>query len=248
MNPPKEMSGKATINSFDIDPEWGDIDLLEQVERAMGIEVSNFEAANVANFGDLFDLVCSKLEGPGKPSSCFSAHVFYNLRSSLVDGPLARSVGPQTQLAQVRPGGDEREFWSAAENRLGFKIPGNVVGNGCLFSVFSAITLFCVALFIQTTLTVLLFFVSIGFAFYFLRTDQGHFDVPKQATFGDLAQRIASLNFGLLTRRLGGYRKHELWNSLVTIINEDVGRPIAPSDVSRESLFFDSQLPHDHLR
>lgn len=95
-------------NSLDLDPEWGAIDLLEEVEATFGIEIASEDAERCCTVGDLYDAVC--VHSPNwdtQNGNCGSSMVFYRLRRSLSpedkrglgrDTPLATSGLPPSRL------------------------------------------------------------------------------------------------------------------------------------------------------
>ena len=71
-------------NSLDLDPEWGAIDLLEEVELTFGIKIANEEAERCATVGDLYDVICAHSPAwDGQDGDCGTSMVFYRMRRSL---------------------------------------------------------------------------------------------------------------------------------------------------------------------
>ena len=65
-------------NSLDLDPEWGAIDLLEEVEATFGIKIKDAEAERCSTVGDLYAVLCSYTpDWDGRQGSCSSSMVFY---------------------------------------------------------------------------------------------------------------------------------------------------------------------------
>ena len=84
--------------SLDLDPEWGAIDLLEEVEATFGIKIENEEAERCCTVGDLYDVVCAHLpDWDGQGGNCGSSMVFYRMRRSLSSGD-KRGVTPGSAL------------------------------------------------------------------------------------------------------------------------------------------------------
>ena len=86
-------------NSLDLDPEWGAIDLLEEVEQTFGIKIANEEAERCATVGDLYEVICAHSpDWDGQDGNCGSSMVFYRMRRSLSPHH-KRGVTPETPLA-----------------------------------------------------------------------------------------------------------------------------------------------------
>ena len=95
-------------NSLDLDPEWGAIDLLEEVEATFGIEIANAEAERCCTVGGLYDILCTHSpDWDTQNGNCGSSMVFYRLRRSLSpedkrglarDTPLSTSGLPPSRL------------------------------------------------------------------------------------------------------------------------------------------------------
>jgi len=74
-------------NSLDLDPEWGAIDLLQEVEQTFGIKILNEEAERCITVGDLYNVICGHSPGwDAQRGNCGSAMVFYRMRRSLSPG------------------------------------------------------------------------------------------------------------------------------------------------------------------
>ena len=46
------------MNTLDLDPEWGAIDLLEEVEASFGIKIEGAVVEQIETVGDLYDAIC----------------------------------------------------------------------------------------------------------------------------------------------------------------------------------------------
>jgi len=86
-------------NSLDLDPEWGAIDLIEEVEATFGFTITKEEAEPCATVGDLYDVICAHTpDWDGQEGSCGSSMVFYRMRRSLSPDRM-RGVRPETALS-----------------------------------------------------------------------------------------------------------------------------------------------------
>jgi hypothetical protein len=86
-------------NILDIDPEWGGIDLIEEVEAAFGIKVADDEAERCWTVGDLYEVICAHTpHWNEQDGSCASSAVFYRFRRALAPEN-KREVSPSSALA-----------------------------------------------------------------------------------------------------------------------------------------------------
>lgn len=88
-------------NSLDLDPEWGAIDLIEEVEATFGFTITKEEAEPCATVGDLYNVICAHSpDWDGQDGSCGSSMVFYRMRRSLSPDD-KRGVAPDTPLTAI---------------------------------------------------------------------------------------------------------------------------------------------------
>ena len=73
------------MNTLDLDPEWGAIDLLEEVEASFGIKIEDAAVEQIETIGDLYDAICDLTpEWNDQQGSCASSVIFYRLRRAFV--------------------------------------------------------------------------------------------------------------------------------------------------------------------
>lgn len=87
--------------TLDLDPEWGAIDLLEEVEAAFNIKIGDDEAERCWTVGDLYDLICAHApQWDEQAGTCASSAVFYRVRRSVTPPPPSQFASEQSpQLA-----------------------------------------------------------------------------------------------------------------------------------------------------
>lgn len=109
-------------NSLDLDPEWGAIDLLEEVEQTFSIQIANEEAERCVTVGDLYDVICAHSpDWDGQDGKCGSSMVFYRMRRSLSPDD-KRGVTPDTPLAGI--GLEPSRLFKKLEVDTGLRLPG----------------------------------------------------------------------------------------------------------------------------
>ncbi len=107
--------------TLDLDPEWGAIDLLEDVEEAFAIKIADNEAERCWTVGDLFDVIRAHTpHWDERGGSCASSAVFYQFRRSLA--PQDRSaVSPRTALE--RAGMSASRLFKSLRKDTGLRLP-----------------------------------------------------------------------------------------------------------------------------
>ena len=78
--------------------DMDDVDALELVEQAFDVEITATDAATLANVGDLYDLLLTKIPDSDANQKCASAMVFYRLRRALADLYPMERIGPSHEL------------------------------------------------------------------------------------------------------------------------------------------------------
>lgn len=205
-------------NSLDLDPEWGAIDLLEELEATFGIKIADEEAERCFTVGDLDDILCARLPDWDKQDgSCASSMVFYRLRRSLNPAD-NRAVVPDTPLtaSKLTP---SRLFEKLAKDS-GLRLPSyqptwlGVTGGIMLMGgiLFALIAMFKGHWVVSSTFALV---ALVGVVL--LRLDPGRFP-PGIVTVADLVRRTASLNAARL-KEAGG-RPADRWSVLVALAAE----------------------------
>ena len=86
------------MNTLDLDPEWGAIDLCEEVEASFGIKIEDSVAERIETAGDLYNAICNlTAEWENQQGSCASSVAFYQLRRALVHLD-RKSISPRMDL------------------------------------------------------------------------------------------------------------------------------------------------------
>ncbi|MDH3667388.1 MAG: acyl carrier protein [Paracoccaceae bacterium] len=112
-----------------------EIELIQDVEKAFGIEFGDAELNDLRNVGELYDIVCKKIDFDAN-SACLSARAFRDFRDAF---PASR-VRPSTPIEDLR--GDrssDQDLCRVIGDRSGFDFNltywGNVVSWACFLTV-----------------------------------------------------------------------------------------------------------------
>ena len=98
---------RSAKNTVDMHGDLDDVELLMAVEEAFAIQISNAEAECILTVGDLYDLVCSKVDLDSM-ASCNSTHAFRRLRDASFATPVP--VRPSSRISELR-GDFSAEDW-----------------------------------------------------------------------------------------------------------------------------------------
>ncbi len=205
-------------NTLDLDPEWGAIDLVEDIEEAFGVEIANDEAERVVTVGDLYHILRARLpDWNDVGGSCSSSFVFYRLRRSIAPEDRC-GVRPGTELTGI--GLPPARLFRKLGKKTGLRLPIHgqtwlgVAGGWLLLAGGTvAIVAFLARLWIPSAAAALLSLAG----FVLLWIDPGRLPAGM-VTLGDLVRRTVPLNSQTL-RQAGGRPPH-LWSALVALAAE----------------------------
>ncbi len=205
-------------NSLDLDPEWGAIDLLEEVEEAFAIKIADEEAERCWTVGDLYEVICAHTpHWDEQGGSCASSAVFYRLRRSLAPEDKT-SVSPRLSLEST--GMSASRLMDSLRIGTGLRLPtvelttiGVVGGWMCLVGFIGAL----IALFTGAWALIGIGALVVVLGVLLLRLDPAR--LPSGlSTVGDLVRRIVPLNAQKLAQ--AGARPPDRWSVLVTLAAE----------------------------
>jgi len=220
-------------NCLDLDPEWGAIDLLEEVEATFGIKIANEEAERCCTVGDLYDVLCAhSLDWDGQDGSCGSSMVFYRLRRSLRPDN-HRGIAPDFALAAS--GLSPSRLFKKLADDTGLRLPSYELTwlgrSGGLLLVGGIIAAFVSLLTGHWVVSgIVVLFALAGLPL--LRVDPGCFPVGIE-TVADLVRRTVPLNATRL-KEAGG-RPADRWSVLVSLAAE---RGVLPPNAIGPETFF----------
>lgn len=225
------------MNTLDLDPEWGAVDLIEEVEGAFGIEISDTEAEQCETVGHIYAVVSAHLpDWDAQSGKCSSSMTFYKIRRAL-DPDRATAISPRTVL--TRCDSPAKLFRMLACN-TGLRLPeadqtwlGKTGGLLFTFGLIAVIVTLTVGHLAVSGL--MLAFGALGGALEWI--DRGKMP-PGITTVGDLVRRTAPLNVRRL--RTEGGRPSDRWSILVALAAE-LGT-LAPDEISPETFLHRNSL------
>lgn len=218
-------------NTLDLDPEWGGIDLIEDIEEAFTIKVADKEAERCWTVGDLYEVICAHTpDWDEQNGSCASSAVFYRLRRSLAPND-KRAVSPHSALQ--RAGESPSRLLASLSKDTGLRLPsaqstsiGIVGGYMCMVGFFGALIALFTGAWIASGVAALVLAVGA----LLLKLDPARLPVGV-ATIGDLVRRTAPLNAQKLVEV--GARRPDRWDVLVALAAEHGLLP--PAEIGPET-------------
>lgn len=225
-------------NTLDLDPEWGAIDLLEEVEATFNIKIENEEAERCSTVGDLFDVVCAHSPNwDDHDGNCGSSMVFYRMRRSLNLGD-KRGVTPDTALAAS--GLQPNHLFKKLTDDTGLRLPsyeltwlGRTGGYLLVGGILAAIVALVSGHWIVGGLVALIALAGLPL----LRADPGSLPAGT-VTVADLVRRTVPLNAASLNE--AGARPADRWSVLVALAAEHGTLP--PDEIGPETFFHRKSL------
>jgi hypothetical protein len=220
-------------NSLDLDPEWGAIDLLEEVEGVFGIKIADAEAEQCCTVGDLYEVLCAHLpEWDGEEGRCGSSMVFYRLRRSLNPAD-KRDVTPDMLLTSsgLQPG----QLFKKLADDTGLRLPnyeltwlGKMGGFLLAGGIIAAIVALLTGHWVISGAVALASLAGLPL----LRLDPGRFPAGM-FTLADLVRRTVPLN--VATLKEAGGRPPGRWSVLVALAAEH--GTLSPDEIGPETYF-----------
>jgi hypothetical protein len=224
--------------TLDLDPEWGAIDLIEELEATFGFKMGDDEAESCCTVGDVYNVVCAHTpEWELQDGNCASSIVFYRLRRVLRPAD-KRLIRPSTHLTSLRQ--SPTKLFDSLAKGSELRLPSHSLtwlGNIGALMLFGGTILAVIALFDAQWLIAgsLGLMAAIGSGVVWL--DPGKF--PKGInTIGELVNRTVPLNSKLL-KEMGG-RPDNRWSILTAMASEHGS--LEPSAISPDTYLHKKSL------
>lgn len=98
-------------------------DIMLSIEQSFRIKFGRYELATVATFGQLCDIILSKIDADLK-EDCTTQQAFYKLRDAIAVTLLTekKAIKPDTDLRQLFPPGKRKYAIKQVEKQLGFRM------------------------------------------------------------------------------------------------------------------------------
>jgi hypothetical protein len=208
-------------NSLDLDPQDGDLELLEELEEVFAIKFEPEETRELVTVGDLHDLLARKMPLLGG-KKCRTQMAFYRLRKALTVMSPQSELRPATNLSRIGQGAP-RMFFRVLERASGLRLPSlpltrvGIAAWLLLFFAFVGLIVF------SASGGGLASFMAAGLAFggmiLVAQHDRGVIS-EHLVTLGDLAKATSAKNYAMLSNFGGRQSNEELWSALIELLAE----------------------------
>jgi hypothetical protein len=215
------------IDALDIDDD-DSVEVIEVVERAFGITISDAEAAACQTVGDLFALVCAKVPTVerGGQMPCLTASAFRSLRRAIRERRSNLDLRPETPISSFVEGRDHRAWHAYLTDATRLRIPRPTLSP---LSFLLGLAGFCLAAAGVIAVTgsgilSVLFIGLLGLAIMKIVGRFGSWSWESPDTLGDLARRSAALSVARAVEANGAVRSREAWQVLLTLLHPFANR------------------------
>lgn len=211
------------LATIDLDPQDGDLELIKAIEQSFGVEIHATDCAGWRTAGDVHATLAALIP-PGSPTGpCPTTMAFFRLRAALGD----RTARPATPLAPYARGRPARLFRRLAR-ATGLRMPAKtltLLGTVALLTGFIALCVCALASIGSGTIAgVIARAAGIGLvaSIGLVALDPGRLPADG-ATLGDLAERVAALNFAALRQSGARAMPGDCWSALCRLLSEITG-------------------------
>ena len=228
-------------NTLGLDDDLDGVELIRGLETAFCVGFSDREAEGCRTVGDIFMLLRIRLaSGSDAGRRCVNAMAFYRLRRAYSEFGVEGRLSPSTSLKGFSRRSVKRHF-KEIRRRAGLRVPrvgctwlGQI---GTALLVMSAAVLLVVAKWSPEWWLLPILVCGSGVVLH--RFDPGTFPIDCP-TLGDLARKVAALNYGRFVIEGAGSRDNELWTALLEVLSEHSTLP--KTEIRMETLLLQSQL------
>lgn len=200
-------------------------DVLEQIEKKFNLKFSDNELQHVKTFGDLSDIILSKINLPNE-DSCSSQQAFYKFRTAFLENATfnRQDIKPDTKLKEMFTNLGLKKTIKSIEVNLGFKLNILKVKRSVMLFLFIGLTCSLFTIFINLIFCIC--FASITLVFYFLMANT--LKEFKVNTVGEVVEIMLQNNYFKSRRHQSTINREEFiqllkkyfLNNLATELNE----------------------------
>ncbi|MEM9764377.1 MAG: hypothetical protein AAF160_08460 [Pseudomonadota bacterium] len=220
---------QAPPNCLDFVDALDGVEIVTAIEETFSITISEQEAIEIRNMGDLFDLVCLK-HGSSDATTCLSGRAFRLVAEAMAAE--CRPVRPRDRLTAFRDEGAHRRWSRRLGRRCGLRLDGVTTGDPLYGLHVSALgsTLLGIAMFASLVLNdqvgwlaAMVAVIITGILFW---QDYRIFrlGLPRTPlTLAELVRRSMGDNYRLLAERHGHGNRHDIWHALSGLARSQSG-------------------------
>lgn len=223
------------VNSLKLVGDGDEIYVILAVEKAFGIRVSNAEASRCETVGDLFEIVCSKLNiSEARGLRCPTALAFFRLRAALRRSGHMHRISSKTDLRTIfRPHAAKR-LRVGLSKETDLELPPLE-----LHPTSVTVLMLVIACGVAVSIWLGSWYPLLGSAILSVASASV---LPKtiperNARFGDFAASCAAWNYGRLSEQAGGTRRGDVWKALTTVVRESADTDFR-GEINSQTRFF----------
>lgn len=206
-------------------------DVLIEIEKSLGINLSTNEHLSINNIGQLCDFIQTKIELENI-NDCTSQQAFYKLRNAFknVLKSETEEFQPDTELEKIIPRKNRRQFVNKIEQELGFQMH--------TFKVSKILFVFLLSGLIISIIIAFFYFIWgwIGIAVFTIAMKMA-FDFRKELnvkTVRELTEKITREHYSECRRYPNTMNKAEIEKLVIDSFNHYLGRN---ESFTRETIF-----------
>ena len=228
-------------NSLELDDDLDPVELQQSLEAAFDFRFSDPEAAACQTVGDIYAILTGRFAtARDEVGRCVTAMAFYRLRRALSGLGIDTGLRPGTPLKGLSPL-TIKSLLVEIGTRTGLRLPrhgASLPGTAGALSVFAGfLGLMALGVVGLHFWPVPLLTAIAGFILIWI--DPGQLPADCQ-TIGDLAQKLAALNFGKLVAEGAEPREKHLWEALLEVLSENSLTP--KSEIHPDTLLLRKQF------
>jgi hypothetical protein len=227
-------------NTLGLDDELDDVDLIHDVEKVTGLRFASHETRAWYTVGDIFNTLCERYAKQDRDGGkCATAMAFHRLRQAAAQLVPGR-ITPDTKLDGFA-GLPARDLYAQLQKRSGLKLPPVILTYvgvaGLLLTAAGVVAEFCALEAGLVWWEPYLALPVLGAGLMFMDPWRGP---PELRTFGQLARKVAALNFSKLLGEGAARRDNDVWNALIETLSDHTDLP--KSMIASDTLLLQSQL------
>jgi hypothetical protein len=222
-------------NDLQLGGDGDDLELLQAIEAAFGVRLTNAEAGACITVGNLHDVLLQRVHHVDRGAlPCLSAIAYRRLKRAIEKRVPEAKVRPQTPLADIVKIGQVAGWWRHLAGEAGLRLPRLGIG-GWGFATIVVLLLSPLALLPWLgKLSFARLLASGPLAVVLGWCLPAHLP-SRYRTVGDLARATAAMNISSLSWPAGAMRTRDVWDALETIIRDNL---LWEGPLDRETRFF----------
>ena len=225
-------------NTLGLDDDIEPVEVLDSIERAFGIKITEAEAERCHTVADVYNLLVGRFATvDASADRCVTSMAFHRIRAALGDP----EAGPRTSLASLS-GLPPKRLFLRLRQATGLVTPAPALASTGLagaWSVVAGLLMILPSIMLAPRVGWLVPVGLIAAGIALIRLDPGRLS-PNHSTLGGMARSVAALNFGKLVEQGGISGPQTLWSALVEVLAQHSTLP--KTQITPRTVLLASQL------